>query len=39
MEGQRSVAINENEEIDWGTQPHNEGPTDGSGVQGCLMGQ
>ena len=39
MEGQWPVAINEDEEVDWGPQPHDEGATDGGGIQGCLMCQ
>ena len=39
MKGQRSVAINEDEEVDGGPQAHDEGTADGGGVQSCLMRQ
>lgn len=39
MEGQWPVAINEDEEINGGPQPHDEGATNGGGIQGCFMCQ
>ena len=39
MEGEGSVAIYEDEKVDGGPQAHDEGTTDGGGVQSCLMRQ
>lgn len=39
MKGEGSVAINEDEEVDGGPQTHDEGTTDGGGIQSCLMRQ
>lgn len=42
MEGEWPVALDEDQEEDWRTKPHDEGPTDGGGVQGnrvCQKGK